>query len=335
MVRHGFALSIVLSLVGLMGCGGDDNRKATQKSGDQVIAVIPKGLTHSHWHGVRAGAEKAAEETGYVEILWKGPPKEDDTTQQIQTVQNMVSKQVDGIILAPLSDQALISPVRMAARSGIPVVIIDSPLAGDLGRDYVAYVGTDNKAAGKLAGKYMAEILEGQGTVMMLRYAESSASTNEREAGFVEALKAQGPDIRLIDPPQYAGADDASAKKNAENMLTTYEGQFDGVFCPNESSTYGMMVALKDRKLAGKVKFVGFDIRADFLEFMDKGYLHGFVIQNPFEMGYQSVKVMLDHMAGKAVETEIDTGAILVTPENVDMPRIAEQLDQLTKDGNE
>lgn len=332
MIRCWLGLGVLLSMFGLVGCGKSDDRTTTGTSGKKVIAVIPKGLTQNHWHGVHAGALKAAEEAGNVEILWKGPPKEDDTTQQIQTVQNMVSKQVDGIILAPLSDQALVSPVRMAARSNIPVVIIDSPLAGDLGQDYVAYVGTDNKAAGKLAGKYMAELLEGKGTVMMLRYAESSASTNEREAGFVEALKEHGPDIKLIDPPQYAGADDASAKKNAENMLTTYADKFDGVFCPNESSTYGMMVALKDRQLDGKVKFVGFDIRPDFLEFMEKGQLHGFVIQNPFEMGYQSVKVMLDHMAGKPVETDMDTGAILVTPENVGMERVARQLEQLTKD---
>jgi ribose transport system substrate-binding protein len=287
------------------------------------IEVIPKGLTHEHWKAVEAGARRAGQEAGNVEIIWQGPPKEDDTNQQINLVQSCVSGGVNGIVLAPLSDQALVGPVRMAARANIPVVIIDSALRGTLGQDYIAYVGTNNKEAGRIAGKRLAELLKPDATVMMLRYAESSASTNEREQGFLESLHANASfAVKVIDPPRYAGADVNSAKQAAENMLTAYQGQFTAIFCPNESSTEGMLLALNDRQLSGKVTFVGFDVNKRLIDALKAGKIQGLVLQNPHKMGYDGVRVLLAYMNGRPVPTDVDTGAVLVTPENLTKPEI-------------
>ena len=84
--------------------------------------VIPKGTTHEFWKTIHAGALKAAEELGNVEIIWQGPQKEDDRTEQIQLVQNAVAAGVDGIVLAPLDSKALVEPVEEAIAKGIPVV---------------------------------------------------------------------------------------------------------------------------------------------------------------------------------------------------------------------
>lgn len=325
-----FAVSLV-STACLMGCGNQGDKASDDNT--QTIAVIPKGLTHDHWKKMEAGARKAAEEAGNVEIDWKGPPKEDDTDQQIKLVQNFVSSGVDGIVLAPLSDKALVSPVRLANSAGIPVLIADSGLDAELGEDYISYVGTDNYHAGELAGEYMAKLIDEGDTVMLLRYMESSASTNKREQGFLDALKKHAPNVKLIDPPQYAGGDANSAKKAAENMITGNQGNFQGVFCPNESSTKGMLLALEDRQLAGKVKFVGFDIIVpDFPQAMEEGKLNGFVVQNPFQMGYKSVQIMIDHLQGKEVPERIDTGAVLVTPENIDKPEIQKLITPVRED---
>jgi ribose transport system substrate-binding protein len=237
-------------------------------------------------------------------------------------VENAVSGGVNGIVLAPLSDQALVRPVRTAVRSGIPVVIIDSGLRAQVGQDFVAYVGTNNKEAGKLAGRRMAELVSGQATVMMLRYAEASASTNEREQGFLEALKENAPYVKVIDPPRYAGADVNSAKQAAENMLTAEQDRFTAIFCPNESSTEGMLLALNDRQLAGKITFVGFDVNKRLIDAMKAGKLQGLVLQNPFKMGYDGVRVLLAHLNGDRVPMDVDTGAVLVTPENMTRPEI-------------
>jgi len=321
-MRSAIALSVLATGLLVLGCGKSDSPEAGGKTPGLRFAVIPKGLTHEHWKAVEAGAKKAAAEAGNVEIIYKSAPKEDDTQLQINLVESFVSSRVDGIILAPLSDQALVRPVRLAAQAKIPVIIFDSPLAGQVGKDFVCYIGTDNYRAGTLAGRRLGEVMEGKGTVLLLRYAESSASTREREQGFLDALKKDFADIAVIDPPQYAGADVNSGKKAAENMITAHLGKFDGVFCPNETSAAGMLIALEDRQLAGKVRFVGFDANPRVVAGLRDRKLDGVVLQDPFKMGYQSVKQMLDHLAGKPVPPSTDTGAAVATPENMNTPEI-------------
>jgi ABC-type sugar transport system substrate-binding protein len=121
------------------------------------IAVIPKGTTHEFWKSVHAGAAKAAEEAGNIEIFWKGPLQENDTEGQINVVQEFITKKVDGIVLAPLDSQALIGPVKDAQAQGIPTVIFDSGLADE--SIIVSYVATDNFRGGALAARCLAEAL--------------------------------------------------------------------------------------------------------------------------------------------------------------------------------
>src|SRR2546422_42808 len=119
-----------------------------------TVAVIPKGTTHEFWKSINAGAIKAQNELRdkgvKVEVIWKGPLKEDDRDQQIQVVENFTSRRVSGIVLAPLDSQALVSPVESALQAGVPVVIMDSGLKSD---KYVSFVATDNYKGGVLAGE--------------------------------------------------------------------------------------------------------------------------------------------------------------------------------------
>lgn len=211
------------------------------------IMVIPKGTTHEHWKSLHAGAVAAAKAHGDVEIIWKGPQKEDDRTDQIALVDNAAATGVDGIILAPIDAEALVPPVERAIAKGIGVVIVDSRLASD---KIVSFVSTDNYHGGQLCGQRMVELLEGQGRVILLRYAVGSAATEEREQGFLDEL-AKAPGITLVDASQYAGGTSDSAQKVAQNLLTRYRGQFDAVHTPNESSTAGMLRALRE---AGMLK---------------------------------------------------------------------------------
>ncbi|QOV88581.1 ABC transporter substrate-binding protein [Humisphaera borealis] len=309
------ALSLCVSVLAFVGC-------KESGSGKRQIGVIPKGTTHEHWKGVEAGAKKAAAEMN-VEIIWKGPLKEDDRAGQIQIVEQMVTDGVAGIVLAPLDDKALLRPVQQAAGKKIPVVIMDSPLAGELNKDFISLVATDNKKGGYLGGKRLAEVLGGKGKVVLLRYQENSASTAEREAGFMDAMK-EAPGITLISSNQYAGATADSAQKKAESMLDVLRDA-DGIFCPNESSTQGMLNALERAGLAGesqKVKFVGFDKSVPLLKAMEEGKIQGLVAQNPEKMGYESVKVIVNKLDGKPVEPNVDTGVIVITKENLGSPEV-------------
>src|SRR5205814_3808474 len=110
---------------------------------------------------------------------------------------------VSGIVLAPLDDSALAAPVADAVRSAIPVVVIDSGLKGD---DYVSFVATDNRKGGRLAGEHLASLLHDAGKVVMLRYAEGSESTLQREEGFLEAIGAHK-GTEMLSANQYGGAD--------------------------------------------------------------------------------------------------------------------------------
>lgn len=313
------------------GCGSGEspavggNRAAGSRPGAPYrIGVIPKGSTHEHWKRVRIGAEKAAAEytaAGVpVEIIWKGPLREDDREQQVQVVEGFTSQGLSGIVLSPLDSSALRRPVEEAFRVGIPTVIFDSALAAP--NPTISYVSTDNGKGGRLAGERMGALLGGKGTVLMLRYQEGSAATEEREQGFLDALKEKYPGVTVISSDQYAGATRDTAKRASENLLNQYGDRLDGIFTSNESATAGMLLALQDVAKAGKVTFVGFDYSSSFLEPLKRGELHGFIAQHPVNMGYLCVKTMVEHLQGKAVPKVVDTGVVLVTPENVDDPAI-------------
>ena len=288
-----------------------------------TIAVIPKGTTHEFWKSIHAGSIKAANELkaqgNEIEIIWKGPLREDDREQQIQVVEGFAAQGVSGIVLAPLDDRALVRPVADADRAGVPTVIIDSGLQSE---EIVSFVATDNRKGGALAADRMGQLLNGKGKVLVLRYAEGSASTSEREAGFIDQMKQKFPEIELVSTDQYAGATRDTAKRASENLLNRYGDEVQGIFTPNESSTAGMLLALQDIGKAGKVSFVGFDTSQTFIDAMNANELHGIVVQNPFNMGYLGVKAMVDKLLGKPVEKKIDTGVMLVTKDNMQSPEV-------------
>ena len=229
--------------------GRTDAAKGGAKSKKWRVMVIPKGTTHEFWQSVHAGASKAAEALGNVEIVWQGPPREDDRTDQIKLVQNAVASGVDGIVLAPLDARALVEPVEQAIARGIPVVIIDSALESD---KISSFVATDNYHGGVLAAQRLGEVLKGEGRIILLRYAVGSASTVDRERGFVETMKKDFPKVVFVSDDQYAGATSDLAQQKAQNLLTRFRGQFDGVFCSNESAAVGMLRALEGAGLLAK-----------------------------------------------------------------------------------
>jgi ribose transport system substrate-binding protein len=320
--------ALLVAAVAASGCGGDP-KPASSGPAALRIAVVPKGATHEHWKRVRIGAEKAAAEFTAkgtpVEVIWKAPIREDDREQQVQVVEGFTSQKVSGIVIAPLDSHALMRPIEEAAQAGIPTVIFDSALADP--SKGVSYVSTDNGKGGRLAARRMAEVLGGKGTVLMLRYQEGSAATEERERGFAEELEAVAPGITLLPSEQYAGATRDTAKRTSENMLNRYADKVNGIFTSNESATAGMLLALQDIGKAGSVAFVGFDYSSSFIEPLKKGEIKGFTVQNPVNMGYLSVKTMVDHLQGRQVPTSVDTGVLMVTLDNLNDPAIQAVID--------
>ncbi len=306
------------ALLFVAACG----KSAPPKAGKGLtIAVIPKGTSHEFWKSVHAGAIQAAQELSAsgdsVHIIWKGPLREDDRELQIQVVEGFLSQGVQGLVLAPLDRRALARPVEDAKSAGIPSVIIDSGLESD---SIVSYVATDNEKGGALAADRLGQQLGGKGRVLVLRLQEGSASTEERERGFLERIKSAYPDIVVVSSDQYAGPTRETAKRAAENLLNRFGANLQGVFTSNESATIGMLLALQDMGKAGKVKFVGFDASKILIDAMRAHQLDGIAVQNPMRIGYLGVKTMVEHLRNQKVERRIDTGVTLVTPETLDLP---------------
>jgi ribose transport system substrate-binding protein len=285
-----------------------------------TIAVVPKGTTHEFWKSVNAGAFKARDELNRqglnVNVIWKGPLKEDDRDQQIQTVENFMTRRVSGIVLAPLDSQALVRPVVTAGHANVPVVIIDSDLNSD---QHVSFVATDNYKGGVMAARHLGKLLNGQGNVILLRYAVGSASTEQREAGFLDTLQANFPNVKILESNQRAGVTRELAYQVSQNLLNRFGRDLHGVFAPNETSTIAMTKALRDFGLAnGKVKMVGFDAGSQSITDLRNNDIQGLVVQDPMQMGYLGVITLVDHLLGKPVEKRIETVVTLVTRDNMD-----------------
>ena len=290
-------------------CGGPHVRQ---------IAVIPKGSAHLFWQSVHAGAVKCAR-GNKAEILWNGPATEVDYTAQLQIIDAMINRRVDAIVLAPIDKKAMVSAVERAAQEKIPVVIFDSGVDTD---KFLSMVATDNFHGGELAADRIAKILDGEGEVAMVKVQPGSASTMEREEGFETRIAKVYPHIEIVDA-RYGMADFAKSLAVSENILTAHPN-LEAIFASNESSTVGAVRALKQRK--SLVKLVGFDSSAALIDDLKAGAIDSLVIQDPFRMGYESVKAAIDQMEGRPVKKLNPLPPVLVDLAALSKPEIQAQL---------
>lgn len=303
-------LCLTVSLLLLAGC---------QKSGGKVIGVVPKGANHIFWLTVKAGAEKAAAEAGYT-VEWNAPALEIDAKRQQDIIESMVNRRLAGIALAPVDKKALVNVVEKAAAAGIPTVIYDSGVDTE---KRVSYVATDNKEGGRMAARRLGEVLGGKGKVGVIGFMPGSASTMEREDGFLEELKAKFPGMEMVGL-QFGMADRAKAMAVTENLMTAHP-DLAGLFADNESSLSGAVQALKSRGNR-KVKLVGFDASDALVADLREGWIDALVLQDPYRMGYESVQAITRKLAGETPAARLDLAATLATREDLAAGRVAKQL---------
>ena len=313
------ALPIIIVLVVIAGIfiGIGISRKGKQGT-QRRIAVIPKGITHIFWESIRRGAEKAGVEAG-VKIFWNGPEREGNREVQIQIIEDFITQKVSGIVLAPIDNKALVPSVEKIYARKIPCVIIDSGIDTD---KYVSFIATDNYIGGVIAARRMGKILRGRGEIVVVKYAPGSASTMKRENGFIDTIKKEFPEIEIVDSKY--GMDTVETALQAAEDLLTKNAEIDGLFACNESTSVGALRALQSRKLAGKIKIVGFDAGGLLLKGVKTGEVDSLVVQNPYKMGYEGVQAIIATLDGKSVDRRVDTGVVLVTKENLETEEIRE-----------
>lgn len=297
------AVCVILLIIGISKKGKGDSQLS--------IAVIPKGTTHDFWKFVHKGADDAGKEFG-AKIFWNAPEIETDREKQIQIVEDFIINKVSGIVLAPLDDKALAPTVEKLHERNIPCVIIDSDVQSD---KYVSFIATDNYAGGAMAARRMGEILGGKGNVIVVKYSQGSASTTNRENGFADTIAKEFPDIKIIDS-QYGMATVETALATTEDMLTR-NADVQGLFACNASTSVGAMRALMGQNRT-EIKMVGFDAEQALVKALREGVIDSFVVQNPYKMGYEGVKAAIGAIKGQPQPKRIDTGATIVTGQNMD-----------------
>jgi len=312
LVAPGLALALLL----IPACRGSSSAPAPDAR-PLRIAVVPMGTTHEFWKSVHAGAEAAGRELG-AEIVWKGPLKEDDRNEQMQVYETLAEAGVDGLVLSPIDDRAMLRPVAEARRAGLPTVVFNTALAGG---EHIAYIATDNRQGGVLAARAVGKLTGGRGRLILVRVTEGVEGTRLREEGFLDTLRAEFPAIVVLSENRYGGTTTETAYQTMENLLSRFP-EFEAVFTPNESTTFGCLRALQDHGLAGRIVHIGFDSSAKLVEALEKGELQGLVLQDPVAMGYESVRTVLAHLRRRPYEKAVATAVVLATPENMGEPSI-------------
>lgn len=282
----------------------------------KVIAVVPKATSHLFWVSVQAGAMAAGRALN-VEVLWNGPATEIDFSRQIEIVDSMIARHVDGLALAAQDHTALDASIDRAAREGIPVTIFDS---GVDSTNYMTFVATNNYEAGQMAARKLAELINGKGSIAMVLHVPGSFSTMERERGFEDTIAKEFPRIHILQK-QYGMSDRSKAMAAAENILTAHPN-LDGIFASTEPSSVGTALALKSRGLNGKIKFVAFDAAEGMIEDLKGGTIDALVAQDPYRIGYEAVSTLVDKLNGKTPQKRIDLSAHVITKADLDKPEI-------------
>jgi ribose transport system substrate-binding protein len=290
------------------------------------VAVVPKGTTHDFWKTVHAGAEAAGKELN-VEVLWNGPKAETDIQDQMYIVTSYATT-ADGVALAATDKTALVKTVQELEQRGVPVVTIDSGIEPDVSRSFIA---TDNVKAAELAAQEMGKRLGGKGKVAVLSFLKGAGTSDQREEGFLKGIK-QFPAIEIV-AVEETQSDSAKARDKMETLLTAHPDLV-GVFASNEPNVVGAAKVLAERKLAGKVTMIGFDASPTELDYLRQGTVQALVVQDPFKMGFEGVKAVAQIVRGQGTPLKrIDTGATVVTKENLDTPAVQKLVNPLGAGG--
>lgn len=292
---------------------------------DVYIAVISKGFQHEFWQTVKLGSDTASKELG-IRSTFEGPANESMIAEQIDMVENAITKGATAILLAALDTEALIPVVEKAKSKGIPVVMFDSNINSDIPLSFVA---TDNKAAGGVAAEKLGMELDGKGTVGVVAHNAGTSTAQQRRDGFMEKMKEMYPNIKVLEPV-YSDGDHQKAMDKSTDMMQS-NPDLSAIYATNEGSAIGVATAVDAKGKIGKVKVVGFDSSEAEIEFLKNGVVQGFVVQNPFNMGYLGIKALYEVLQGNSIDSRIDTGATYVTLENLESEKVQKLLNPLGK----
>jgi ribose transport system substrate-binding protein len=317
-------VSLLLVIALVAGCGGGAATPAAQQAATQppaatkpYIPVISKGFQHQFWQAVKAGSEKAANDLG-VTITFEGPETEAQVDKQMEMLQTAIDKKPAAICFAAVDSKAAIPLLEKAKAAGIPVIGFDSGVDSDIPLSTAA---TDNLAAAAAAADHMAELIGGSGEVAIIAHDQTSRTGIDRVKGFTDQVKAKYPNVTIVDT-QYGGGDQLKSTDIAKAIIQAHPN-LKGFFGANEGSIIGVLNAVKELNMAGKLIVIGYDSGQQQMDAIRNGTEAGAITQDPIGIGYKCVEAAVKATKGEALAKTIDTGFHWYDKSNIDDPTIA------------
>jgi len=297
---------------GAQGGGGEQ--------GPIQLAVVPKAVGFDFWEQVRLGAQCAAKKAeGEVEVQWDGVTAETDVSGQVNLLQNFITQGVEGLVYAATDAKVLSQVTRSALDQGLTVVNIDS--GTDPQPEQVPVVATDNVAAAERATELLAKKLgEEGGKVAFIPFQPGTATNDTRAKGFKNVMK-KNPQLELV--ATQSSQSDYNTALRVTNDILTANPDLDAIYAANEPGVLGAAEAVRQSGKTGEITIVGWDTAPDEIKAVKEDVVTALVAQNPFRMGYDGVNLAVKGVRNPDAKLQsIDTGAALITKENVNDPEI-------------
>ena len=289
---------------------GDGDTKSTSR---QLKLAFVTNNSSDFWTIARRGVEKAAGELPDVSAEFR-ITSDGTAAEQKRIIDDLMTKGVDGIAISPVDPQNQTTLINEVAKKAL-VFTQDSDAPNS---DRACYVGTDNVAAGRQAGQLIKEVLPAGGKIMLFVGKLDAQNARERIQGIREVLsdsKIEILDVRTDD------ADDVRAKSNAADTLVRYPdiNALVGLWSYNGPAIFN---AVKEAKKVGQVKIVTFDEADETLTGIREGAIYATVVQQPFEFGYQAIRLMAQTLKGDKslvpANKQIVIPTLVVNKNNVD-----------------
>lgn len=291
-----------------------------------TIALVPGLTTDAFYITMQKGAQAAADALG-VELVFQGAPDFNPVTQ-VPVLDAVIARQPDAILIAPTDTTQLIEPLRKAHDAGIPVITVDTFIgtgqyqtgAGDA--DFpLAYIASDNVLGGKIAARALAAAIGGEGKVYVSNVKPGISTTDQREAGFKQAMAEEFPNITVLET-QFNDNDANKAASQLQGVLAR-EADLKGVFGANLFSALGAANGVQQSGQSGTVKVVAFDAPTSIVDNLTTGLVDVAIAQHPAEIGYYGVVSAFSHLTGNSIPVSIGTGFTIITKDNVSDPNVA------------
>jgi ribose transport system substrate-binding protein len=329
------AIALVAAVLGVVAGratgssdGGGGGGGSGGAAGGKKIDVIIKASDSSFWQVMLAGSKQAGGDFG-LSVSTFGPTSETNIDEQVQLVENSISRGADGIVIAPNSSSALNSAIDRARAEGIRVVTVDTAVTTTT----EGFIGTDNVKAGEQAGRKMCDLLKAQnktsGKVLIESSVAGIQSLVDRDAGFRQglAVDCSGVDSSL---QRYNNNDINTAASQVNDALTANPDLL-GVFADNNTSGVGAARAIRDNNAADRIPVVAFDSDPQENAALADGSIDALVVQNPYFFGYQGVVEAGMATVGRIPPRVLDPGAVVADQDNMNDPEVKQLLEPPTE----